>query len=1223
MEVVGLVAAVPGLVKLTKTTLSLLHDVSQSRKALSKVTNSLESQLQALSEVLELFTSRHHPDLLLSSQRQKLSPLIKQLHEQLESLNAFLTATRSKSRLQRMRIIVNNPKKKLQEDVQKLERSISIVKLYLLECNITSNEEAAATFLTAKKSELRNLLDPGGHDFIRTRLEGTFDWILSNSTFNQWLDASGPPRPIAAPRSRLLLIHGPKGSGKSVLAASTADRVRCNGRPCVFFSFFHGIGRQKKCKTMFSTILWQMLNFNGLSSHILNQVHDTISNSDSLSLAPLLQSIERVATIIKTPFYMIIDGIDESDDDWGDTEGPMKILEGWMDQFTQLRILLAGRQSALHHLLAKYSGIELSEDVTKGDISMMINHKIRESPHINAMPENLRNHVQKTLQDMSSGMFLWVELVFKELRHCHSPDSVRNCLQDLPRGLEAEYARLFSRLMYRLHSQVDRPTPAMRTARTLLALIASALEPLTADDLRHAYAASCGKGQMWEGELITEDAIFDLVGDFVTYTGSRIQHIHFCHSSLEEFLLLPKGNWTGSLKEIEFFRLEHLECHQLMARASLEFVTNFDFGYPLTEDSYDRLASKAFLLYATKNGFSHLSHSSSADITGSATQIESLKAYIACPNFGGLVEFLIITFMEKIEFMEDCISGLITDGLEELFPIVRNRAIAEHTHRVETFGPDDPRTRSWGEFLKSGEVNLLWSLSPGSERLQHIQGTSPDLIVTDIEKSKRRNNPSELSFQLTSPSNSSQNHAQAAMRRPKADIGATPPSDLLNAAVQSNIQGLTLPHTLRQAIQVWTDPRALLSKVLQSFIARLPIPFHLICASAMCTKWGDRELGIALFDLARQRTKNQRTLYRIWALRTGRLGLKHEERLRYRSEAQSIILGLGDSPVTRVIQYFNTEGLIELLDAAGRRTEVPQLIDDLLGKISKSHCGARGHRRQNYLHSIVYKTGTWRSVEIELLGYVGMTLYETAFYREAERVFAHACACAKARYGKHKPDAMHFQLHHVESLMRIMEYSEAEKILNEMLVARPSGPSMDFELYMASYYAGLTAQKLEKYDNASKILQRLLNDLEPEEIDNWRSLDIEKEELVIQARVLLLEVLASHKRLDPNHELQQTLLETCLKHLDQTHYADIRMLWFNDATWKCCVASDGVYGANHEVTWRFEEYLPYTGLQEPKEIYQCQYQGCSFFSTGNQTPRLDHPDHISPSFLMERDHGTV
>lgn len=52
MEVIGIVAAILDLINPTKSTIGLVRDASNSRKALSKVTDGLEPPLQVLADVL-------------------------------------------------------------------------------------------------------------------------------------------------------------------------------------------------------------------------------------------------------------------------------------------------------------------------------------------------------------------------------------------------------------------------------------------------------------------------------------------------------------------------------------------------------------------------------------------------------------------------------------------------------------------------------------------------------------------------------------------------------------------------------------------------------------------------------------------------------------------------------------------------------------------------------------------------------------------------------------------------------------------------------------------------------------------------------------------------------------------------------------------------------------------------------------------------------------------
>ncbi|KAI1121750.1 hypothetical protein F5Y10DRAFT_288079 [Nemania abortiva] len=1168
IEVLGLVAAVPRLVELTTGTLVLLRDVSQNRKALSKVTNGLELQLQALSEILNLLSSESHSSLLLSSKRQKLSPLIEQLHKQLGSLNTFLSATQSEKTLQRIKIVATHPKKNLQEHMQKLERSISIIKLYLLEHNITLNEEAVAATIAAKKSQLKNMLKPSSHDFIRTKLDGTLDWILYNPVFHQWLAPKSAALSLA---SRLLLVYGSKGTGKSVLAASTAASVRSAGGLCAFFSYFHGIERQRKCETMFSTLFWQMLNFNGVSGETLSRAYDIMLNCDSISLGSLLQAIECVASTLKTPFYVVVDGIDESDDDWDAAGGLLRILEGWMRQFTELRVLLVGRHSILHHVLAKYPGrsVELSENVTRADISVFIDNKIRGAPHLNVMPEHVKTYVRETLQEKSTGMFLWVELVFKELRHCYNPNSVADCLKDLPQDLETEYVRLFTRLAYHLHSRLDRPTPSLRAARGLLALVMSALEPLTVGDLRYAYAASCGKSEMWEDELISEDAVFDLIGDFVACTGSGTRYIHFCHYSLEEFLLLPPEKWVGRLKDVEFFRLEYMECHQLMARACIEYVTNFDFGYPCAEGSYQKLVDKDFLLYATKNGLSHFLYWRSTDMEGPLSQIDLLRTYIKGPNFGGLAEFIALASLDRVGFFEDYVSGVILDGLVEILPAIRERIAEESAYRIEKFGFGDPRTLPWCQIHSFFHTDIPL---PSSERLRYLQyaQSTTGLRSTGLEEVQIFDEPPAVSF----PSSGvPQNHAQALSRTPRRDI-STKLSSLraMNAAVQSRTRSLICEHTIQQVSQIWVDPKATFNKIAQSFAVMLPIPVHMAYAGTII--YGNPELGVALFDLARQRTEGQRTVYRAWAVLTE--GAKDdEENVRWRSEGHDIILGLEDNPITRRMLYINVSWLVYLLASLDRKPEIPKLIDDLLDRAITSRPRVNRHRRQQFFQSLIYKTSQWRELEIRELDNIATKLHNRGMFGEAERVRAYLCTCAEAHYGFYALKTRRLRLFYINSLYGTRNFAQAERVAREVLAAHSGSEPRQLETLWFQYYAALAADKQGKYTSASESFKALLQDLEPGEDRTWLDVDIEKAKLAIFARVALLEMLGKSKHAYLDGDLQKKLLGSCLDHLDQANRGDIGNLWRGNTVPRCCAVSEEVYGADHEVTLRLREYISY------------------------------------------------
>lgn len=153
MEVVGLIAAIPELVKLANTTITLLRDVSNSRKALAKITNGLEIQLQALTEALDRVTPKRDCKLISPDPRLKLAPLIQQLREQLQALSSVISSSQTDSKLGRVRLVVGGLKKKLRDDVQKLETSIAILNLHLLKCTLSLGEGERSPIIARFRNE--------------------------------------------------------------------------------------------------------------------------------------------------------------------------------------------------------------------------------------------------------------------------------------------------------------------------------------------------------------------------------------------------------------------------------------------------------------------------------------------------------------------------------------------------------------------------------------------------------------------------------------------------------------------------------------------------------------------------------------------------------------------------------------------------------------------------------------------------------------------------------------------------------------------------------------------------------------------------------------------------------------------------------------------------------------------------------------------------------------
>jgi hypothetical protein len=89
MEVIGILSAIPGLVDLVTRTTKLVQACA-SKTSLAKATKGLDVQLNLLGEVLAGIDKRWKARTLSSDQLTWLGPVVKELREELASLNSLL-----------------------------------------------------------------------------------------------------------------------------------------------------------------------------------------------------------------------------------------------------------------------------------------------------------------------------------------------------------------------------------------------------------------------------------------------------------------------------------------------------------------------------------------------------------------------------------------------------------------------------------------------------------------------------------------------------------------------------------------------------------------------------------------------------------------------------------------------------------------------------------------------------------------------------------------------------------------------------------------------------------------------------------------------------------------------------------------------------------------------------------------------------------------------------
>jgi N-terminal domain on NACHT_NTPase and P-loop NTPases len=89
MEVIGIITAIPGLVELVTGSIKLVRACTD-KNTLTKATKGLDVQLSLLAEILTGIDERWRATSLSSDQLTWLGPVLKELREELASLNSML-----------------------------------------------------------------------------------------------------------------------------------------------------------------------------------------------------------------------------------------------------------------------------------------------------------------------------------------------------------------------------------------------------------------------------------------------------------------------------------------------------------------------------------------------------------------------------------------------------------------------------------------------------------------------------------------------------------------------------------------------------------------------------------------------------------------------------------------------------------------------------------------------------------------------------------------------------------------------------------------------------------------------------------------------------------------------------------------------------------------------------------------------------------------------------
>lgn len=284
------------------------------------------------------------------------------------------------------------------------------------------------------------------HELRRVRVDETGDWIFTDPRFVSWNDGANK-------EARILLIHGPPGSGKSVLASRIIDHLSDSDKSdaaCVFTLCRHDEDCTHDIKRILRTAIFDLSKAIDVYRLRLESPQGIAElTAGNLNSLPFLWQKLLIQQLEKSNFTgsikWVIDGLDETDSAQLSTF--LWYLADLRYVKIDFKILIVCRYNMEIESKMKLIGsgvVELNVESNGSDIRKVIHHHIRCSERLSA--DHIVNKVTSLLERRSRGLFLWVRLVFEELAKMTTDEDVINCVGRLPLSLSQMYERTLDSL---------------------------------------------------------------------------------------------------------------------------------------------------------------------------------------------------------------------------------------------------------------------------------------------------------------------------------------------------------------------------------------------------------------------------------------------------------------------------------------------------------------------------------------------------------------------------------------------------------------------------------------------------------------------------------------------------------------------------------------------------------------------------------------------------------
>ena len=352
-------------------------------------------------------------------------------------------------------------------------------------------------------------------------LDDSYRWILKNPDFREWHDSR---------QSQLLWVKGDPGKGKTMLLCGIINELKQSLAKTNLLSYFFCQAtdtRINNATAVLRGLLYLLVvQQPSLISHIQKK-HDHAGKAlfeDAnawIALSKIFTSILQDPNLGST--YLVVDALDECVVDLP------KLLDFIAQQSSaspRIKWIVSSRNwPDIEERLAKAGqgvrlSLELNAESVSAAVDVFIQQKVLQLSQDKKYDSKTREAVQHHLSTNADGTFLWVALVYQNLKDVPKRN-VRKMLSAFPPGLDS----LYKRMMQQLCSSGDADI-----CKEILAVAATVYRPTTLEEL-------VALTEQLEDVLDDPESIQEIIGQCGSFLTVRENTVYFVHQSAKDFLL--------------------------------------------------------------------------------------------------------------------------------------------------------------------------------------------------------------------------------------------------------------------------------------------------------------------------------------------------------------------------------------------------------------------------------------------------------------------------------------------------------------------------------------------------------------------------------------------------------------------------------------------------------------------------------------------------------------